>query len=63
MWKKAIPNTLYTVGIIVCLITGYQYGIVQGQYGYLFGALVLIAIFVYLKIKILKEIKNTLKKP
>ena len=63
MWKKAIPNTLYTIGIIICIITGYQYGIVQKQYGYIFGAAVLIAIFVFLKIKILKEIKNTLKKP
>jgi hypothetical protein len=63
MWKKAIPNTLYTVGIVVCIIYGYQYGIEQGRYGFLFGAIVLIAIFVFLKIKILKEIKNTLKKP
>jgi uncharacterized membrane protein len=62
MWKKLIPNTLYTVGIVVCAIYGYQYGILQGQYGFLFGAVLLIAIFVILKIKILKEIKNAQKK-
>jgi hypothetical protein len=63
MWKKVIPNVLYNVGIFVCLITGYQFGIVQKQYGYLFGALVLIGIFVFLKIRILKEIRNPQKKP
>jgi len=63
MWKKAIPNTLYTVGIVVCVIYGYQYGIEKGNYVFLAGAVILIAIFVFLKIKILKEIKNTLKKP
>jgi hypothetical protein len=56
MWKKAIPNTLYTVAIVVCLIWGYEYGFEKGNY-------VLIVIFIILKIKILKEINNTLKKP
>jgi len=63
MWKKAIPNVLYSVGIFICIITGYQYGIVQKQYGYLFGALVFLTIFIVLKIRILKEIKKTFKKP
>lgn len=63
MWKKVIPNTLYTVGIVVCLIYGYRYGLEQGHYEFLFGAVVLIVIFVILKIRILKEIKNTQKKP
>jgi len=63
MWKKALPNTLYTVGIVVCLIWGYQYGFEKGNYVFMVGAVLLIAIFIYLKIKILKDIKNTLKKP
>jgi len=62
MWKKLIPNTLYTVGIVICAIYGYEYGIQQGQYGFLFGAVLLIAIFVILKIRILKEVKNAQKK-
>jgi hypothetical protein len=61
MWKKMLPNTLYTIGIMLCLISGYQYGIEQKQYGFLLGAIILIAIFVYLKIRILKQIKNTQK--
>lgn len=59
MWKKMIPNTLYSIGIIICAIYGYQYGIVQKQYAFLFGAVLIIAVLVYLKINILKEIKNT----
>jgi hypothetical protein len=63
MWKKLIPNTLYTLGIVICLIYGYEYGIEKQQYVFLCGAILLIAIFVVLKIRILKEIKNTQKNP
>jgi hypothetical protein len=63
MWKKVLPNVLYNIGIFICLITGYQYGILQKQYVFLLGAVILIAIFIMLKIKILKEIKNTQKRP
>ncbi len=63
MWKKVIPNVLYNIGIFICLITGYEYGIEKKQYGYLFGAAILIAIFIVLKIRILKEIRNGQKKP
>jgi len=63
MWKKALPNTLYTVAIVVCVVYGYQYGIQGGNYIFLAGAIIFIAIFIVLKIKILTEIKNTLKKP
>ena len=47
----------------ISAIVGYQYGIVQKQYGYLAGAIVLVVIFTILKIRILKEVNNTLKKP
>jgi hypothetical protein len=63
MWKKAFPNTLYTIGIVLCIVLGYQYGIEQHNYVFLAGAIILIAIFIYLKVKILKEINKTLKKP
>jgi len=59
MWKKLIPNTLYSIGIILSAIYGYEYGIVKQQYGFLISALLIIAIFVFLKINILKQIKNT----
>jgi hypothetical protein len=63
MWKKIIPNTLYTIGIVICFIIGYQNGIENKQYWYIVGAVILIAIFMVLKVRILKEIKNTQKKP
>ncbi|MGZ3874119.1 MAG: DUF6358 family protein [Mucilaginibacter sp.] len=63
MGKKLFLNVLYNIGIFVCLITGYQYGIVQKQYGYLAGAVLIIAIFIVLKIRLLKEIKKAQKNP
>jgi hypothetical protein len=61
MGKKLMLNTLYSVVIIISLIAAYQYGIVQKQYEYIAVAAVIIAIFIYLKIKILKQIRNTQK--
>lgn len=61
MGKKLFLNTFYTIIIIVCLIAGYQYGIVQGQYSYIVVSAFIIAIFIVLKIRILKEIRNTQK--
>ncbi|TWI99306.1 hypothetical protein JN11_02623 [Mucilaginibacter frigoritolerans] len=63
MWKKVLPNVLYNIGIFLSLIVGYQYGIVQHHYGYIVSAALIIAIFVYLKIRILKDIRNAQKKP
>jgi Family of unknown function (DUF6358) len=61
MAVKLFLNTFYTVGIILCLIVAYQYGIVQHHYPYIISAALIIAIFVYLKVRILKEIKKTQK--
>ncbi|HEY2581375.1 MAG TPA: DUF6358 family protein [Mucilaginibacter sp.] len=61
MWKKVLPNVLYNIGIFLCLIFGYQYGIEQKQYGFLFGAILLLAIFIVLKIRLYKEIKKAQK--
>jgi 1,4-dihydroxy-2-naphthoate octaprenyltransferase len=61
MAKKLFLNTFYTVIIIVCLIGAYTYGIEQKQYAYIPVAAFIIVIFIVLKIKILKEIRNTQK--
>ncbi|MDB4902091.1 MAG: hypothetical protein JWQ63_1372 [Mucilaginibacter sp.] len=61
MWKKVLPNVLYNIGLFLCLIFGYQF-ILQRQYGFLIGALLFIAIFIVLKIRLYKEIKGA-KKP
>jgi len=63
MWKKVIPNTLFNLGIFLCLILGYELGIEKGNYWFLALAVVLLVIFIFLKIKVVKEIRDTLKKP
>jgi len=63
MAKNMFLNVLYNVIIFTCLITAYQYGIVQKQYGYIAGAVLIIAIFITLKIRLLKEVKRMQKKP
>jgi hypothetical protein len=63
MWKKAIPNTIYNLGIFLCLILGYEYGIEKGSFLFIAVFLVLLVIFIFLKIKVYKEIRDTLKKP
>lgn len=61
MGKKLGLNVLYNVGIFLCLIVGYQYGIAQQNFVLLTGAVVLVTLLVMLKIKLIKEIKNTQK--
>jgi prepilin signal peptidase PulO-like enzyme (type II secretory pathway) len=63
MRKNYLLNILYTIGIALAVIIGYQYGVEQKQYGFLAGAIVLVVIFVVLKIKLLKDINKTLQKP
>jgi hypothetical protein len=61
MGKKMLLNTLYSIVIIVSLIIGYQYGIEQKMYGYIAGAVIIIAIFIVLKVRLLKAIRQTQK--
>jgi len=63
MGKKLIINVLYNLVIFVAIITGYQYGIGQTphNYSYLVGAVIIIAIFIVLKIRLLKQIKEAQK--
>jgi Family of unknown function (DUF6358) len=63
MWKKILPNYLYTLGIVICLIVGYQDGIEKGNYLIAGLAILILAIFIVLKIRFLKDINKTLKKP
>jgi len=60
MWKKVLPNVLYNIGIFLCLVFGYDF-IVQRQYVFLLGAVVFIAIFIVLKIRLYKELKGVQK--
>jgi SNF family Na+-dependent transporter len=61
MAKKMFLNVLYNICIFVCLIAGYQYGIEKGNYVFLAGAVFIIAIFIALKVRLLKEVKKDQK--
>ena len=63
MAAKMFLNVLYNVGIFLCLIAGYNYGIEHGQYIYLLPAAAIIAILVVLKVRLLKEVKKAQKNP
>ncbi|HVW96104.1 MAG TPA: DUF6358 family protein [Mucilaginibacter sp.] len=63
MGKKLFLNVLYNIIIFVCIITGYEYGIKAGNYVYVAGAVIIIAIFIVLKVRLLKEVKKATKKP
>jgi hypothetical protein len=63
MAKKMFLNVLYNICIFICIIAGYHYGIELGNYVFLIGAVFIIAIFIVLKIRLLKEVKNAQKNP
>jgi hypothetical protein len=60
MGKKIALNTFYNLCIIVCLFVAWN-GIATKHYEYILAAAFGGAIFVVLKIKLMKEIRKTLK--
>ncbi|QQL49070.1 DUF6358 family protein [Mucilaginibacter ginkgonis] len=61
MGKKILINTLYTVGLFICIIT-LVWGVQHSRYEMVAGAVLIGALFVYLKIKLLKEVRSTINK-
>jgi hypothetical protein len=62
MGKKFALNILYTIGVFLSVIT-LLWGFENKRYEYVLGAVFVGAIFIILKIKVLKEVKNLNKKP
>jgi hypothetical protein len=62
MWKKAILNLLCNIGVFVCLL-GVYFGFEYNRYEFVLAGLFGGAIFIVLKIRLIKEIKNLTKKP
>lgn len=60
MKGKIALNTLYTLCIFGCLVLAYT-GITDKHYEYIAAAAFGGAIFVVLKIRLLKEVRGTLK--
>jgi heme O synthase-like polyprenyltransferase len=62
MGKKLALNVLYNICIFVCLALIY-YGFEHTRYEFIAGAVFIGVVFVILKIRLLKEVRNMQKKP
>jgi len=60
MWKKFALNIAYTIGIFLSVITGV-WGYKHQNYFYLAGAIVVGIIFLILKTRLRKEVRDMLK--
>lgn len=61
MGKKIFLNVLYNIGIFICLMTAY-WGFNNKRYEFIAAAVFIGAVFIVLKVKLIKEIKSTIKK-
>jgi hypothetical protein len=61
MGKKILLNTVYNIGIFLALMTAY-WGITNARYEYVAVGVFIAAIFVVLKIKLIKEVRSNIKK-
>jgi hypothetical protein len=62
MWKKIALNVLYNVIILISLYAIYV-GIDSKRYEFCLAGVFTAAIFVILKLKLIKQIKETTKQP
>jgi len=62
MWKKAALNLLVNIGLFICLL-GIYAGIEYKNYEFVLAGLFGGAVFVALKIRLIKDIKKLTKKP
>ena len=61
MGKKILLNTAYNIGIFITLMTAY-WGFTQSRYEFVAAGVFVAAIFIVLKIKLIKEIRANIKK-
>jgi hypothetical protein len=58
MFKKAMLNTMYNVGIFGCVLVGYL-ACEQKDFWLIFPAIFALVFFVMQKIKFLKQVRNS----
>ncbi|TWR29765.1 hypothetical protein FPZ43_07865 [Mucilaginibacter pallidiroseus] len=58
MGKKLIFNVLLNLGIFLCLLLTYS-GFQSGRYEYVLGSVFIGAVLVIIKIRLIKEVRNT----
>jgi phosphotransferase system glucose/maltose/N-acetylglucosamine-specific IIC component len=62
MGKKVILNVLYNLGIFLCILIAYS-AIEHARYEYLLAVVFIAGVLISLKIKLIKDIKNTQRNP
>ncbi|HVS90453.1 MAG TPA: DUF6358 family protein [Mucilaginibacter sp.] len=62
MGKKLALNVLYNIGIFVCLVLIYN-GFSGKHYEYIAAGVLIGAVLVVLKLRLVKEVRNMQKKP
>lgn len=60
MRGKILLNTAYTIGIFLCFVT-LMWGFEHKRYEFVGGAVLIGGMFIYLKIKLAKEVRELLK--
>lgn len=60
MGKKLALNVLYTIGIFICFAIGY-WGFQHSRYEYIAASAFIAILFIVLKVKLLKELRNPQK--
>jgi hypothetical protein len=63
MGKKLALNVLYNIGIFICVVLVYTFGFEHPRWEYLTSAVIVGAVLVVLKIRLMKEVRNMQKKP
>jgi len=58
---KLVLNVLYTIGIVLCLFVAYQAN-TNKNYTLLGAAILIVGVVIVLKIRLLKDVKNSQKK-
>jgi hypothetical protein len=62
MAKKLALNVFYNIAIFICFVAIYQ-GFTGKRYEFILAGAFVAAIFIVLKIKLIKEMRNSTKKP
>ncbi len=61
MGKKILLNTAYNIGIFITLMTAY-WGFTKSRYEFVAAGVFVAAIFIVLKVKLVKEIRSNMKR-
>lgn len=62
MRKKIFVNVLYNIGIFLCVVTIY-WAVPLKRYEFVLGAAAIAGMIIFLKIKLIKEVRDTQNNP